>query len=512
MRRTSESTIKQIPPPDLPPGQEAILAAEEQVPVPNLFNRDGLIGTPIEQRVAIASVRDLQASVRQDTRELTVAGRTYLVHDPVPSLLKEERQRTIEGLARERAAQIAQEQPSTQPSLTLSEYLDDWTVTSREYTSLIDHHIRPSLGHYRLDALDRDIITAWVNSLKAVKTDGTGQVGLAVGTKRRVLRCLHKILNDAVGAHKLESNPATRITIVSNGEDEDASNPLLEHECALLLADETTRYHNHYAVLLATGMRRGEEVALMRKDLGYDKLTGKYTLMIRRSLSPSAGMKTTKTKRGKRNIELWDEAAEIILRRLKEPGSLEDPIFAGKDGQFLYPTTLTHEFAEDIKRLGLPHHRLHDLRHTHATVLLSNGWPLPEVAKRLGEDPAVTARTYAHWLPGQAARLIDEKPSLGAQFTGTVLEAKKTKVGHSGLEPETSVLSERRYKTPLVEILRHLAAIGQISQELLSCLQQDDHTAENLARFSSLTGHFWGLDKVSLPGQVEEAKSEGDKP
>jgi len=48
------------------------------------------------------------------------------------------------------------------------------------------------------------------------------------------------------------------------------------------------------------------------------------------------------------------------------------------------------------------------------------------------------------------------------------------KVGHCGLEPQTSVLSERRYKTPLVEILRHLAAIGQISQGLLSSLQQDD--------------------------------------
>ena len=53
-----------------------------------------------------------------------------------------------------------EEQPS---SLTLSEYLDEWTVTSREYTSLIDHHIRRGLGHYRLDALDRDIITACRN-------------------------------------------------------------------------------------------------------------------------------------------------------------------------------------------------------------------------------------------------------------------------------------------------------------------------------------------------------------
>ncbi len=63
------------------------------------------------------------------------------------------------------------------------------------------------------------------------------------------------------------------------------------------------------------------------------------------------------------------------------------------------------------------------------------------------------------------------------------------------------------------EILTHLVAVGQAAEQFLLSIQQDNgQPTENLARFGSLTSHFWGLDKVPLPGQVEEAKSEGDKP
>jgi len=61
----------------------------------------------------------------------------------------------------------------------------------------------------------------------------------------------------------------------------------------------------------------------------------------------------------------------------------------------------------------------------------------------------------------------------------------------------------------ILQLLNQLQQIGETAGLLKQSLTGNN---ENLDRFGSLTGHFWGLDKVSLPGQVEEVKSEGDKP
>jgi len=152
-----ESTIKQISPLDLP--QEAILAAEEQVPVPNLFNRDGLIGTPIEQRVAIASMRDLQASVRR--HDQSPAGLTPVCPDDflVPSQVSVGGQTYDLGLKVDLArlmpllANKGATQNSLDLSITLSEHLDTWvkkykTRTGPDHRSLIKSYINPGIGHF----------------------------------------------------------------------------------------------------------------------------------------------------------------------------------------------------------------------------------------------------------------------------------------------------------------------------------------------------------------------------
>lgn len=164
-----------------------------------------------------------------------------------------ERQADIEARARARYA-TQSEKPI---SVTLNKHIDDWTVTSDEYLPLINHHIRPGLGHYRLDELNKNIIAKWVNGLKNAKTGAD----LSRGTKSRALRCLHKILEDAI-PHKLKYNPATGVKIVSNGTDDEDEPPIPfeEADLAILLADKTTKYHDHYAGAVATGMRRGSSV------------------------------------------------------------------------------------------------------------------------------------------------------------------------------------------------------------------------------------------------------------
>jgi integrase len=79
-------------------------------------------------------------------------------------------------------------------------------------------------------------------------------------------------------------------------------------------------------------------------------------------------------------------------------------VFARPDGAPLHPHLLSDAFGKLVKRSGLPRIRLHDLRHTHATLLLKSGVPIKVVSERLGHaTPGFTMATYQHVLPGMQA-------------------------------------------------------------------------------------------------------------
>jgi integrase len=81
-----------------------------------------------------------------------------------------------------------------------------------------------------------------------------------------------------------------------------------------------------------------------------------------------------------------------------------DLIFARVDGRFLDPDVVSQQFDKLVRRSGLKRIRFHDLRHSHATILLTGGAPVHLVAKRLGHSSAmVTLSTYAHVIAGDQA-------------------------------------------------------------------------------------------------------------
>jgi integrase len=83
-------------------------------------------------------------------------------------------------------------------------------------------------------------------------------------------------------------------------------------------------------------------------------------------------------------------------------------VFRGEDGAPLYPSTVSALMRKMIAPTSLPHARLHDLRHVHATTLLLAGVPVHVVAARLGHaDPSITLKVYAHVLREQAAGVAD---------------------------------------------------------------------------------------------------------
>ena len=110
----------------------------------------------------------------------------------------------------------------------------------------------------------------------------------------------------------------------------------------------------------------------------------------------------------------------IRLRELVSGGTIRhafDWMFCNAKGRLLHPESLSQLFARVVARSGLPKIRFHDLRHTHASLLVAHGIPIKVVTERLGHShPAFTLHTYQHLLPGMSTEAA-------TRFAGLVANA-----------------------------------------------------------------------------------------
>jgi len=157
-----------------------------------------------------------------------------------------------------------------------------------------------------------------------------------------------------------------------------------------------------------TGMRRGEVLGLtwFALDLAGVRLTVDRQLVVARG---GSSFGPPKSERSRRTIALDSETVNA-LRGHRDGQLLErtlageayddaDLVFATPLGLPLKPRWMTGAFAAHRRAAGLPAATLHTLRHTHATLGLSNGVPIHVVAARLGDRPETVLRVYAHLLP-----------------------------------------------------------------------------------------------------------------
>lgn len=165
-------------------------------------------------------------------------------------------------------------------------------------------------------------------------------------------------------------------------------------------------------LLATTGMRRGEVMGLRWQDIDLDA----GTLLINRTLittdvqrkgEPGMTFGTPKTAKGRRRVAL--DPTTVTALRTHRARQLQERLAAGtayddgdlvvcrEDGHPIHPKTLSYYFGQWVKRLGLPRIRLHDLRHTHATLALRAGVHPRVVQERLGHaNVSITLDTYSH--------------------------------------------------------------------------------------------------------------------
>lgn len=342
------------------------------------------------------------------TRRDADAARAALVHSHHSGTLVIPSSATLENWVRERwlPTMRTQVKPST------------WSSYARN----CDLHLLPRLGHVQLRRLTPTLITATYTELLANGRRNGDRAGLSPKTVRYLHSTLHKALTDAVDAGLLASNPAQRARPPKPGRTSHQElrswTPAQLRAFLELTAGDRLGAAWHLAAM--TGMRRGEVLGLRWADLDVNgsRLSVRHTIISVDYEICSSSPKAHKARvidLDPRTIELLEAHRERQRAERTEWGTgyLDgDLVFARENGTPLQPDSFSHAFQRLIADSSLPRIRLHDLRHTHASIALAAGVPIKVVSERLGhESPAFTLKQYAHALPGMqaeaAARIAD---------------------------------------------------------------------------------------------------------
>jgi integrase len=283
-------------------------------------------------------------------------------------------------------------------------------TTFASYESHVSLYLVPVLGQTPLQELSASQLNAFYAKLLTEKRR-RGNKELAPGTVRRIHATLHRALKDAVRWNKIGRNPADaadppRAMLCGEGEMKIWSVPELK---TFLAAERESPNYPLWLTLITTGIRRGEALGLRWQDLDLDA----RTMAIRQTrvvIGYQPLLSTPKTRKGRRQVAL-DPATANCLASLKERRHEEkqaegedlaqsDLVFLNEQGEPIHPDRVSAYFTRAAKTAGVPVIRLHDLRHTHATLALSAGVHPKIVSERLGHaNIGITLDTYSHCLP-----------------------------------------------------------------------------------------------------------------
>jgi integrase len=321
--------------------------------------------------------------------------------------------------------------------VTVTEYLTDWIDshameikprTLLDYRACIRLYVTPRIGHLPIQAVRPSTITKLYRDL--LTSGGRDGQPLAVATVTHLHAVLRKAFRDAVVVDELiGSNPVERAKRPRVQAQEPRTVWTIAQLRAFLATAKQHRLFAFFHVAAYAGVRRGELLNLRWTDIDLD--AKKITITGSTAVIGGERVNGT-TKSGRARVLSIDDETVAVLRQRKTDqaaeqlqagdswrGTKDGYVFTTGWGEPIYPDTVTSLMTKLIRAFNrpdqgprpndqLPHARLHDLRHLHATTLLLSGVPVHVVAARLGHaDPAITLRVYAHVIRSAEAAAAD---------------------------------------------------------------------------------------------------------
>jgi integrase len=320
---------------------------------------------------------------------------------------------------------------------TVGEFLVRWldqmraqlTPRSHErYSEIVTKNIMPLIGNLVLAKLQPVTISqAYAKALRSGRCDGRG--GLSPKTVLYIHRILRQALAQAVLWDLLGRNPADA---VEPPKTERRQMNALDADATAALVDAARNTNLFIPVLLAVmcGIRRGEIAALRWKSVDLER---GMLAVVASAEQTKDGVREKPPKNGKgRSVELPSLVGDELRRhRVQQAQHLlqlgvrlmdDHHVVMREDGLPIQPRSLTHAFQIFLGKQKLRRMRLHDLRHTHATLLLKGGVHPKIAQERLGHSSiAITLDLYSHVLPGmqrEAAQLLDQNMRAAFERSG----------------------------------------------------------------------------------------------
>lgn len=314
--------------------------------------------------------------------------------------------------SRQKAVQKAQgicEKPQVNQvtDLTLEKFLMDWLETEHQhniahttykrYRSLSIHHIIPAIGKLKLSAVSaRDI----AGLLTKMRNSGQG-----TRSQQQARALLSVALREAENLDYLALNPVRKVRN-PQGKEKSRCPLTLDEVKRLLKTFEGTFLCARLHIALICGLRQGEALGLCWGDVDFTK----GTISVSRQIQVINGKQeftSLKTSRSKRTVVLTHESIRAlekqyeIVQQLKSSAESNwndwDLVFPKQNGMPRSAMTDYDEWQKALKLCGISPKRLHDARHTAATMMYSQGIGIETISRALGHSTsAITSRLYVH--------------------------------------------------------------------------------------------------------------------
>ena len=327
----------------------------------------------------------------------------------------ERRQKKKRGFSTKKEAQAWEREflfkQQGQPEMTFESlvelYKEDAKVRLKKSTyeskmSVIDRHMIPYFGQKKIMDITPADIRRWQSTMKEKRSHWTGEP-LTGSTIREAEERLCAIFNFAVRYYNLPSNPLSLAGHLKYQKTKRVDFWTEEEFQRFIDAVDEPQYHCIFMTLYYTGMREGECLALTLSDVNLDACE----ISINKTLHISKGERYTtppKTSGSNRVVTiprfLRDELARFIKARY----------YLDKD-DYLFPagkTTIRAVIKKYAEKAGVKKIRVHDLRHSHASLLIEMGCQPLLIAERLGHDNVqTTLNTYSHLYPNKQREVAD---------------------------------------------------------------------------------------------------------
>ncbi len=281
-------------------------------------------------------------------------------------------------------------------------YYEDMDLRLREYTmkikrNIIDSKILPYFGEKKMSDITVADIRQWQSIL------------IKKGYSQTYLKTIHNqlaaVFHYAEKYYNMSDNPCAKAGSIGKSRSENVDFwTIQEFTCFLKKIPDNRRSYITFLLLYWTGMRVGEMLALTEKDIDLAQQTISITKSYQR-IGKKDIITPPKTQKSCREIKIPDFLTEKLKKYMEDYTSKDE-------NDRLFPISkyvLQSDMREGIKKSGVKNIRIHDLRHSHASLLVEMGFSPLEISERLGHEKIeTTLNIYSHLYPDKQSRLAEK--------------------------------------------------------------------------------------------------------